>query len=522
MAANARIRESAEDAQAEQRLRGAFALAERAAHIGYWRYDLKDHSHFWSPGMYALMGVDPAVEPDTAWLRSHLPIAEQVHVAEVIGEAMRTRQPFFYRMRDVTLGSLLSDNTAQILDAQGEVELDDHGNPIALVGICQNVTRKQREEEATELAQEQYRAMTRAASDIIVFRTVKGDVLFASEALERVTGRTAREIDRGAFMNFVHPDDLDDARQVILVPAPDESLTATYRVQHRDGHYLWLESVIRAIYDETTGKVLNIVAVSRDISTRKAHELEIEAAQRRAEAANKAKSTFLANMSHELRTPLNAIIGFSELMREQLFGPLGDPRYGEYAGMIHSSGRHLLDLITDMLDMAKIEAGKMTLALETLSLGDALDDCLRILRDQAQQGGVTITHRVRGNPALHADRRAVKQVLLNLLSNAVKFTPPQGKVDVSAWTSKGRAHVRFRDTGIGISAEDLARLGNPFEQAKANPLHAKGGTGLGLALVKALVDKHGGSFVMESRLGAGTTVTVDFPLAVKARAAKAG
>jgi len=509
-------------AQAEDRLRGAFALAERAVQIGYWRYDLNTHTHFWSPGMYALMGADPSVTPQTAWLRDHLPIAEQVHVAEVIGEAMRTRAPFFYRMRDVTLGPLLPDNDAQILDTQGEVEMDDSGNPVALIGICQNVTRKQREEEATEIAQEQYRAMMREASDIIVFRTVKGDVLFASEALERILGRVASEIDRSGFMNFVHPDDLGEARQVIILPAPGESRTATYRMLHKDGHYLWLESVVRAIYDETTGKVRNIVAVSRDITARKTHELEIEAAQARAEAANKAKSNFLANMSHELRTPLNAIIGFSELMREEMFGPLGNPRYNEYTGLIHSSGRHLLDLITDMLDMAKIEAGKMVLAPEMLELTDALDDCLRILRSQAAAGEIALSTEIKGAPVMDVDRRAIKQVLLNLLSNAVKFTPPGGKVVVSGWKARGRAFVAVRDTGIGISAEDMARLGNPFEQAKANPLHAKGGTGLGLALVKALVEKHGGKLVMESCLGAGTTVVVDFPLAAKARSTQAG
>ncbi|MDB5740260.1 MAG: sensor signal transduction histidine kinase [Alphaproteobacteria bacterium] len=509
-------------AQAEERLRGAFALAERAVQIGYWRYDLALHTHFWSPGMYALMGVDPAATPDTIWLRSHLPVAEQVHVAEVIGEAIRTRAPFFYRMRDVTLGPLLPENAAQILDAQGEVELDDDGNPVALVGICQNVTLKQREEEATEVAQEQYRAMTREASDIIVFRTVKGEVLFASEALERILGRTADEIDKGGFLSFVHPADLAQAGQVNIVPAPGESRTATYRIRHRDGHYLWLESLTRAIYDESTGKVRNIVAVSRDITARKLHEMEIEAAQERAEAANKAKSAFLANMSHELRTPLNAIIGFSELMREEMFGPLGNARYNEYIGLIHNSGKHLLDLITDMLDMAKIEAGKMVLAPERLGLADALDDCLHILGDQAKAGGVTLSKQVKGAPVLHADRRATKQVLLNLLSNAVKFTPAGGTVIVSGWKAGGRAYVAVRDTGIGISAQDMARLGNPFEQAKADPLLAKGGTGLGLALVKALVEKHGGKLVMESRLGAGTTVIVDFPLAAKARFIQAG
>jgi PAS domain S-box-containing protein len=509
-------------AQAEDRLRGAFALAERAVQIGYWRYDLNTHTHFWSPGMYALMGVDLSVAPQTGWLRDHLPIAEQVHVAEVIGEAIRTRAPFFYRMRDVTLGPLLPDSVAQILDAQGEVELDDSGNPVALIGICQNVTKKQREEEATEIAQEQYRAMMREASDIIVFRTVKGKVLFASDALERVLGRVTSEIDRSGFLNFVHPDDRDEAHKVIILPAPGESRTATYRMLHKDGHYLWLESVVRAIYDETTGKVRNIVAVSRDITARKTHELEIEAAQARAEAANKAKSNFLANMSHELRTPLNAIIGFSELMREEMFGPLGNSRYNEYTGLIYSSGRHLLDLITDMLDMAKIEAGKLVLVPERLELTDALDDCLRILRSQAAAGEITLSTEIKGAPVMDVDRRAIKQVLLNLLSNAVKFTPPGGKVVVSGWRARGRAYVAVRDTGIGISAEDMARLGNPFEQAKTDPLHAKGGTGLGLALVKALVEQHGGKLVMESCLGAGTTVVVDFPLAAKARTAQAG
>ena len=514
----AQLISNAEEARpSDERLRGAFALAERAVHIGYWRYDLIQRTHFWSPGMYTLMGVNPSVTPDIGWMREHLPVPEQVHVAQVIGEAMRTREPFFYRLRDVTLGPLLSDGSQQIIDVHGEVEVDESGTPVALLGVCQNVTRKLREEEANEIAQEQYRAMMREASDIIIFYTVKGEILFASEALERLLGRSVHEIERGSFLNIVHPDDLHEARQLSVVPAMGQDLTATYRVMHKDGHYLWLEVVTRAIYDQATGKVRNIVSVSRDISVRKAHELEIEAAQERAEAANRAKSTFLANMSHELRTPLNAIIGFSELMREEMFGPLGHQRYSEYTKLIHNSGRHLLDLITDMLDMAKIEAGKMVLAPERMELADTLEECLRIMQDQAESAGVTLTRQIKGHPALQADRRAVKQVLLNLLSNAVKFTLMGGEVAVSAWKSRGRAYISVRDTGIGISAEDLARLGNPFEQAKASAMHAKVGTGLGLALVKALVEKHGGKFVMESELGKGTTVTVDFPAATRAR-----
>jgi PAS domain S-box-containing protein len=515
----ARFHSSADDARpSDERQRSAFVLAERAVQIGYWRYDLVHGTHSWSPGMYALAGIDPTIKPDIVWLREHLSVPQQVHVAQVIGEAMRTRQTFFYRLHDITLGPLLADSTAQILDAHGEIELDADGNPVALVAICQNVTKRLREEEASELAQEQYRAMTREASDIIIFYTVKGDILFASDALERMLGRSVDEIAHGGFLNIVHPDDIEEARQLTTVPSPGESRTATYRVLHKDGRYLWLEVLTRAIYDDATGKVRNIVSVSRDISARKAHELEIEAAQERAEAASKAKSAFLANMSHELRTPLNAIIGFSELMRERMFGPLGDERYNEYAKLIHQSGKHLLDLITDMLDMAKIEAGKLVLAPERMELGETIDDCLRILKDQALNGRVTLLGESKGKPVLQADRRAVKQVLLNLLSNAVKFTPPGGKVVVSTWKARGRGYISVHDTGIGICADDLARLGNPFEQAKTDPLHAKGGTGLGLALVKALTERHGGKFVMASQVGKGTTVVVDFPLAARARA----
>ncbi len=519
MGSVAKFKSSARDTRpAEERQRGAFALAERAVQIGHWRYDLTLRTHTWSPGMYALMGIDPSVTPNLDWLRAHVPVPQQVHVAQVIGEAMRTREPFFYRLRDMTLGPLLPDNKGQILDAHGEVELDGDGNPVALVAICQNVTRKLREEEANELAQEQYSAMTREASDIIIFYTVKGDILFASDALERLLGRTVDEIAHGGFLNIVHPHDMEQARQLTTIPSPGEICTATYRVRHKDGHYLWLEVLTRAIYDDATGKVRNMVSVSRDITTRKAHELEIQAAQERAEAASKAKSAFLANMSHELRTPLNAIIGFSELMREQMFGPLGDKRYDEYASLIHHSGKHLLDLITDMLDMAKIEAGKMMLAPERMELGDAVEGCLRLLKEQAHNGRVTLTGACKGKPVLMADRRAVKQVLLNLLSNAVKFTPPGGTVTLSAWKAHGRAHIAVQDTGVGIAAEDLTRLGNPFEQAKSDAMLAQGGTGLGLALVKALVEKHGGKLVLTSEIAKGTRVVVDFPLAARANA----
>ena len=504
----------------EARLSAYFSLVERAAHIGYWRYDLSDRSHFWSPGMYRLMGIDPKDQkPDNDWLRRQLPPDGQAKVTRILAEAIRTRSPFSHCLHDVSLGPILRGVCGQVIDMHGEVEIGDNGRVVALIGVCQNITQRMRDEEARALAQEQYRVMTREASDIIIFYTAGGDILFASEALERILGRSANEIERGKFFDLVHPDDLAEARKLNMIPRRGQTVTATYRVRHQDGHYVWLEVVTRTIYDDKSGAVRNIVSISRDITVRKEHEQEIAAARERAEAANQAKSKFLANMSHELRTPLNAIIGFTELMRQKILGPLGNARYEEYADIIHQSGQHLLDLISDMLDMAKIEAGKLKLNFENVDLPGAIRDVVDLMQDRADTGGVDLTIETAGPVFITADRRAVKQILLNLLSNAIKFTPRGGSISIAVEEHDAKTRVVVRDTGVGIPAEDLKRLGQPFEQARSNPFLAQGGTGLGLALIKALSESHGGGATLESIEGEGTTVSVDFAVRPTARAA---
>jgi two-component system cell cycle sensor histidine kinase PleC len=221
-----------------------------------------------------------------------------------------------------------------------------------------------------------------------------------------------------------------------------------------------------------------------------------------------------------LRTPLNAIIGFADVMRQKLFGPLGGPRYEEYASLIYDSGQLLLDLISDVLDMAKIEAGKFELHYEQVNLPEAVEDCLRLLSDRARKGDITLTADLPRDPVIFtADSRAVKQILLNLLSNAVKFTQAGGRVEVSAALTGDCVRICVRDNGIGIPASELSRLGQPFEQVSTDPVLAKSGTGLGLALVHALVAKHGGTTHIESAEGEGTIVSVEFPLKPQARAA---
>ena len=236
-----------------------------------------------------------------------------------------------------------------------------------------------------------------------------------------------------------------------------------------------------------------------------------EAEKIRAEGANKAKSEFLANMSHELRTPLNAINGFSEIMVNELFGPLGDKRYSGYAQDILSSGQHLLALINDVLDMAKIEAGKLNIKFEPILLDELIEDAVRLMRNRAETAGLELSVKLPELPEIEADYRAVKQVLLNLLSNAIKFTPRGGKVTVRAALEMGAAGERVRvgvtDTGIGISEQDLTRLAKPFEQIESQLSKTQQGSGLGLALTKSLVEMHQGQLDMESEPGKGTTVS---------------
>jgi signal transduction histidine kinase len=228
-----------------------------------------------------------------------------------------------------------------------------------------------------------------------------------------------------------------------------------------------------------------------------------------AEKANRAKSMFLANMSHELRTPLNAVIGFSEVMHAEMFGPLGDAHYSEYTGMIQGAGRHLLELINDILDMSKIEAGKFEIQRETVGIGSLLQDCVEMMRERADAAGISLSEEVPAHPVwAHADRKAIKQILFNLLSNAIKFTPRGGKVLAKAALFDGAVILSVSDTGVGIPADQLSRLGNPFVQLRNHAGTSHVGTGLGLALVRSLVEMHHGTFQIESVEGVGTTVTV--------------
>ena len=295
-----------------------------------------------------------------------------------------------------------------------------------------------------------------------------------------------------------------DERIVVSDAIADAARDGHARVAFAPAEGAWLEIELRRMNDG------RLVASLRDASEQRAREQALDAARADAEALNIGKSRFLANMSHELRTPLNAIMGFSDIMRERMFGTLPG-KYAEYADLIHDAGSHLLDLINDVLDMSKIEAAKYELSFEHLDVREPLQAALRLMRLQADDAGVQLRG-VLPNAPLEAnlDRRAVKQIALNLISNALKFTPRGGLVTVSVQALAGALELTVADTGMGISAADLERLGRPFEQAGDASQQARG-TGLGLSLVRAFAELHGGEMSIESRLGEGTAVTVRLP-----------
>ena len=272
--------------------------------------------------------------------------------------------------------------------------------------------------------------------------------------------------------------------------------------------------IIRRMDDGDGGA--RVIAQAFDATRQFATEIGLEAARAEAEARDTGKTRFLANMSHELRTPLNAVLGFSDIMRQRLFGPLPQ-KYADYADSIHEAGGHLLDLINDVLDVSKIEAERYELSRESFDAREVVSAAVALVRVTATDKGVGLSSLVPDEPlVVEADRRALKQITLNLLSNAIKFTPGGGSVTLTLEVIGPYLELVVSDTGVGIAARDLKRLGRPFEQAGAVEQKVQG-TGLGLSLVRALAELHGGRMSLDSTLGEGTAVTVRMPVAVAAR-----
>jgi len=293
-----------------------------------------------------------------------------------------------------------------------------------------------------------------------------------------------------------------------------------YSIRTPEGTVRHVRTSGKPVYD-TSGKYCGYRGTGTDITQQKRYEQALLVSKEEAELANRAKSEFLANMSHELRTPLNSILGYSEMLTREFFGPLGHPKYAEYAAAINASGSHLSNIIGDILDISKIEAGEATLEESEVDVKQVVRVCAAMVEVRAQEKHIRVGQELSAElPLLRADERHLKQIVLNLLSNAVKFTPLGGEVTVSARLSDDRSiEISIADNGIGISARDIPTVLQPFGQVAESQVRGHEGTGLGLPICNSLMRLHGGSLKIDSSVGAGTTVTVRFP---KERTLEAG
>ena len=338
-------------------------------------------------------------------------------------------------------------------------------------------------------------------------------ILYVNPSFGRITGYESQEV-IGQPLRFLQgrgtPQDQAERLERALIQRRAANLLL--RSQRKDGKPFWNDMHVNPILEDG-GHVAHFVAFITDASPRIRAEENLREAKHVAEIANRAKSDFLANVSHELRTPLNAIIGFSEIMKMQMFGPMGHRQYAAYADDIHLSGKHLLSIINDILDLSKIEAGRFQLHIDDVDLEETFQDCARLVRERAENAGLRVTRAIDpATPHLLADKRAVKQIIINLLSNAIKFTPQGGEVIMTAKpTAGGWVALSIADTGIGIPPEQLDNALSAFGQVDNPFTRTQEGTGLGLPIVKSLVELHGGQFQIESAVGKGTKITMVLP-----------
>ena len=393
------------------------------------------------------------------------------------------------------------------------------GNPLpggGFVSTFADITQRKRVERALKESEERYALALESSNEGLWDWTGKEKEIYVSPRLKWIVeiAGDSSHISAKDWRTRIHPDDRRAHYAAVKAHLRGEAhvYSCEYRFRGDDGAYRWVLDRGLVLRDEQ-GKPYRMSGSLSDITIRKDADDQLRAAKDAAELANRTKSEFLATMSHELRTPLNAIIGFSEVMEREMFGLLGHPQYREYATDIKDSGHHLLNIINDILDVSKAEAGMIELCEEEFDLRSLVTSALRLVHARAEHHGVILETDLPGGLApVRADAMRLKQVLLNLLTNAVKFTEAGGKVVVRARLDSNRALlVQVADSGVGISPENLQRVMEPFTQADSSFSRKHEGTGLGLPLSRALVELHGGTLWIESEVGVGTVVTVRLP-----------
>ncbi len=391
----------------------------------------------------------------------------------------------------------------------------DESQNLRVVGTFTDVEERRRAEKALVEADKKYRAIVENAAGGIYQVTPEGIYLSANASLARILGYESPESLMRGVKN-ANEDIYAYARQredfLIRLGAEKGAQSFETQALKKSGEKIWVNESVRAVYDDE-GNVLYYEGAMEDITARKESEQALKEAKVHSDLANRAKSEFLANMSHELRTPLNAIIGFSEIIMKETFGKIDQEAYKEYALDIHNSGKNLLKIISEILDISKIEAHERHLKEDVLDLGAIVDSAVSLLRPKAVTRQLSLHNNIAELPKLIGEEVAIKQIFLNLLSNAIKFTPSGGSVTINGDVmDDGGVRISITDTGVGLTEEEVERALSPFGQLDNAMARDNGGTGLGLTLVDALVELHGGAFDLVSQKGIGTTASIIFPV----------
>lgn len=410
----------------------------------------------------------------------------------------------------------MADGHVRAVDLSMATLPHEEKDTIRIVGTITDVEERRRAEKALGEAEKKYRTIVENVAGGIYQVTPDGTFLSVNPAMARILGydnapQLMRTIRNANQELYAIPK--DRYRFVREMEQTGEVRNFETLVTTRDGAQKWVNENARIVRDDMNGDILYFEGTMEDITQRKEAEIKLREAKINSDLANRAKSEFLANMSHELRTPLNAIIGFSEIIKDEVLGPVGQRQYWEYAKDIHDSGQRLLKIINEILAISQIEAGDRQLTEGLVKLNRVVSFCLNFVGPKAKAGDLEISDTTAGTlPDLIGEELAIKQILLNLLSNAIKYTPPGGRITVGHEVEKdGRLRLSITDTGIGMSRQEIDKALSAFGQVETAFSRTTSGAGLGLTLVDSLVKLHGGSLEIFSEKGIGTTVTVVFP-----------
>ena len=408
-----------------------------------------------------------------------------------------------------------SDGTFRAVELAVSMIRQDKNSMLRVVGTVTDVEERRRAERALGEAEKKYRAIVENAAGGIYQLTPEGLYLSANPAMARILGFTNPEDILRSIKNAnesIYVDQRDRLNLMRELEMRGAINNHESQIITTKGQKIWVNENIRVVRDEG-GNTLYYEGSMEDITSRKDSDKALRSAKVHSDLANRAKSEFLANMSHELRTPLNAIIGFSEMIKNEVFGPVTTRAYWEYAKDIHESGHKLLTVINEILDISKIEAGDRHLNESVVDVNKVVKRCLDLLANKIEANQMVVTNTMKDVPNIVAEELAIKQVIMNLLSNAVKFTPSGGRITLSSDLDKdGSLRISVTDTGIGLDEAQIKKALSPFGQVDSELSRGGSGTGLGLTLVDALIRLHGGELELFSQKGIGTTATIVIPV----------